>query len=86
MLTKLRYGLQGAIVVLMVTVSTVVLTLIISVLSIFKLMAPKGRARNAMTHWLSSLGELWVSVNKAAVFFYPLQLFKSYIKIINRPF
>ncbi|MDX2417655.1 MAG: acyltransferase [Xanthomonadales bacterium] len=73
MLTKLRYGLQGAIVILIATVSTVVLTTIIFVLSIFKLMAPKGRARNAMTHWLSSLGELWVSINKAAVRFYPLE-------------
>ena len=70
MLKKLRYGLQGSIVILVVTVSTVVLTLLIFTLSLFKLIAPKGRARNAMTHWLSSLGELWVSVNKAAVWFY----------------
>lgn len=73
MLTKMRYWLQGAIVILIVTISTVVLTAIIFVLSIFKLMAPAGRARNAMTHWLSSLGELWVSVNKAAVYFYPIE-------------
>lgn len=73
MLTKLRYGLQGAIVILIATVSTIVLTTIIFLLSIFKLMAPRGRARNAMTHWLSSLGELWVSVNKAAVWFYPIE-------------
>ena len=26
-----------------------------------------------MTRWLSSLGELWVSINKAAVCFYPLE-------------
>ncbi len=26
-----------------------------------------------MTHWLSSLGELWVSINKAAVWFYPME-------------
>jgi 1-acyl-sn-glycerol-3-phosphate acyltransferase len=73
MLTKLRYGLQGAIVLLIVSVSTVVLTLVIFILSIFKLIAPKGRARNAMTHWLSSFAELWVSINKAAVRFYPLE-------------
>lgn len=73
MLTNVRYGLQGAIVILIASVSTVVLTTIIALLSIFKLMAPAGRARNAMTHWLSSLGELWVSINKAAVFLYPIE-------------
>lgn len=73
MLTRIRYLLQGTVVILIASVSTVVLTTIIFLLSIFKLMAPKGRARNAMTHWLSSLGELWVSVNKLAVRFYPIQ-------------
>jgi len=69
-LTKARYALQGAIVMLIVCVSTVVLTTVIFILALFKLLAPPGRARNAMTHWLSSLGELWVSVNKAMVWFY----------------
>jgi 1-acyl-sn-glycerol-3-phosphate acyltransferase len=62
--------LQGAIVLLIVTVSTVVLTTIIFIGSIFKLIAPKGRATDAMTHLLSSFGELWVSVNKSVVWFY----------------
>lgn len=70
MLSRARYGLQGAIVMLVVSVSTIVLTTVIFTLSLFKLIAPEGRARNAMTHWLSSLGELWVSVNKCAVWFY----------------
>jgi len=70
MLTRVRYVLQGAIVILVVTISTITLTTIIFLLSLFKLIAPAGRARNAMTHWLSSLGELWVSVNKCAVWFY----------------
>jgi 1-acyl-sn-glycerol-3-phosphate acyltransferase len=70
MLTKIRHGLQGAIVLLIVTVSTVVLTTIIFIGSIFKLIAPKGRATDAMTHLLSSFGELWVSVNKSVVWFY----------------
>jgi 1-acyl-sn-glycerol-3-phosphate acyltransferase len=70
MLTQLRYGLQGATVILVVSVSTVVLTTVIFLGSLFKLVAPRGRARNTMTHWLSSLGELWVSVNKFAVRFY----------------
>lgn len=70
MLSRLRYFLQGAIVLLIVAVSTIVLTTIIFLLSVLKLIAPNGRARNAMTHWLSSLGELWVSVNSSAVWFY----------------
>ncbi len=70
MLAKLRYGLQGAIVILVVSVSTVVLTTVIFAGSLFKLIAPRGRVQNAMTHWLSSLGELWVSVNSFAVRFY----------------
>jgi len=70
MLNSLRYGLQGTIVLLLVSISTVVLTTVIFLLSIFKLIAPRGRARNVMTHWLSSLGELWVSVNKGVTWFY----------------
>ena len=69
MLSKVRHALQGTIVILIVAVSTTVITAIIFVLSIFKLLAPAGRARNAMTHWLSSLGELWVSINKAMTWF-----------------
>lgn len=70
MLAKLRYVLQGATVILVVSVSTVVLTMVIFVGALFKLMAPKGRVQNAMTHWLSSLGELWVSVNSCTVRLY----------------
>jgi len=69
-LTKVRYALQGAIVLLVISVSTIVLTSVIFLLAIFKLLAPAGRARNAMTRWLSWLGESWVSINKAMVWFY----------------
>jgi len=70
MLTKVRYALQGSVVALVVTLSTISLTLMICFLAIFKFLAPKGRAKNTMTHWLSSLGELWVSVNKGLMGFY----------------
>ncbi|MGA9574769.1 MAG: hypothetical protein WBS20_12570, partial [Lysobacterales bacterium] len=70
MLTKARYALQGAIVILVVSVSTIVLTTAIFLLALVKLLAPAGRARNVLTRWLSSLGELWVSINKSAVWFY----------------
>ena len=66
----MRYGLQGAIVILVVTVSTVVLTVVLFVLALFKLIMPVGRGRNAITHFASSVGELWVSVNKCSVWFY----------------
>lgn len=55
---------------LIVSISSIIITTVIFVLAIFKLIAPKGRAKNAMTHWLSSLGELWVSVNKGLTRFY----------------
>ena len=70
MLKKIRYGLQGAIVLLVVSINSIVLTTIIFVLSLFKLIAPKGIIRNTLTHWLSSLGELWVSINKFTTSFY----------------
>jgi 1-acyl-sn-glycerol-3-phosphate acyltransferase len=70
MLNKIRYGLQGAIVLLVVSINSIVLTTIIFVLSLFKLIAPKGIVRNTLTHWLSSLGELWVSINKITASFY----------------
>ena len=70
MISKLRYLLQGTIVLLIVSVSTIIITTIIFLLSIFKVIAPKGWARNAMTRGLSSLGELWVSVNKGMAWFY----------------
>ena len=70
MLNKIRYGLQGAIVLLVVSINSIVLTTIIFVLSLFKLIAPKGIVRNTLTHWLSSLGEMWVSINKITASFY----------------
>jgi len=70
MLSKLRYFLQGTLVLLIVSFSTVILTTTIFLLSIFKFIAPKGPPRNAMTRGLSSLGELWVSVNKGLAWFY----------------
>jgi 1-acyl-sn-glycerol-3-phosphate acyltransferase len=69
-LHKIRYALQGGLALLVVVVNTIVITTVIFVLSIFKFIAPKGRARNFMTHLLSSLGELWISINKSVTWFY----------------
>lgn len=69
-LQRIRYALQGAAALLVVTCNTIVLTLAILVLALFKRVAPKGAIRNTITHWLSSLGELWISVNKLVLWFY----------------
>jgi 1-acyl-sn-glycerol-3-phosphate acyltransferase len=70
MLTKARYALQGGIALLVLVVNTIVLTTVIVFFSIIKFIAPKGRARNLVTRLLSSLGELWISINKCVVWFY----------------
>ncbi|MBT8070073.1 MAG: hypothetical protein KJO80_06540, partial [Gammaproteobacteria bacterium] len=65
MIKTLRHFIQGVVVILIVTISTTLLTAILCVLALFKILTPAGPARNAITHWSSSLGELWVSINKA---------------------
>lgn len=70
MFLRIRYVLQGSLVFVLMTISTALLTVIISVLAIFKLILPKGAARNTLTQWLSSLGELWVSFNQFLIGFY----------------
>jgi 1-acyl-sn-glycerol-3-phosphate acyltransferase len=70
MLSKVRYFLQGSLVFLAVTINTIVMTLLICFLSIFKFIAAKGRVRNTITRWLSSLAEVWVSINNGLIWFY----------------
>lgn len=70
MLKRIRYALQGAAALLVVTCNTIVLTLAILVLALFKRIAPQGAVRNTITHWLSSLGDLWISINKLVLWFY----------------
>lgn len=67
MINKLRYALQGSLVILLVAISTTFLTLLICILSVFKFLAPRGPAKNTVTRWLSLLGEAWVSFNKILV-------------------
>ncbi len=52
---------------LAVTLNTVFSTLLVFVLAIVKFLAPKGRARNTVTRWLSSVGEYWISFNSLMV-------------------
>lgn len=70
MRAKFRFTLQGLLVFLLVLVNTIAVTLVILILALFKLIAPRGRVRNRITHWLSSLGELWISINKLALWFF----------------
>jgi 1-acyl-sn-glycerol-3-phosphate acyltransferase len=70
MWARVRYFLQGTVVLLIVSVSTIVLTTSIFLLAIFKFIAPKGAVRNTISLGLSWLGELWVSVNKVLVSFF----------------
>jgi len=70
MFERIRHALQGSTALLLMTINTVVLTLVIFVLALFKRIAPRGAVRNAITRMLSSLGELWISVNKCVLWFY----------------
>lgn len=70
MINRLRYALQGSLVFMLITICTVILTLLICLLAIFKFMAPHGVLKNAITHWLSLLGEAWVSVHKGLISLY----------------
>lgn len=67
MLTGLRYFLQGTLVLLAVSVNTIASTVVIFLLALVKLVLPKGPARNMVTHWLSAVGEYWISFNKLMV-------------------
>jgi len=70
MLSRVRHVLQGSTALLLMSINTIVLTLVIFVLALFKRLAPRGAARNAITRVLSSLGELWISVNTFVLRFY----------------
>lgn len=69
MLKGLRYLLQGTLVLLAVSVNTIASTVVIFLLAVVKFFTPKGAARNTVTHWLSSVGEYWVSFNKLMAWF-----------------
>ena len=49
---------------LAVSVNTIISTVFVFLLAVVKLFTPKGPARNVVTHWLSSVGEYWISFNK----------------------
>ena len=67
MLTSLRYFLQGTLVLLAVIANTIFSTVVVFVLAVVKVLAPKGPARNRVTRWLSLVGEYWISFNKLMI-------------------
>jgi len=64
MLKRLRQALQGSLILLAITANTIFSTLLVFLLAVVKVLAPKGPARNRVTRWLSSVGEYWISFNK----------------------
>ena len=64
MLSRLRQILQGSLILLAVSANTIFSTLLVFLLAVVKFLTPKGPARNRVTHWLSSVGEYWISFNK----------------------
>jgi len=68
--TKLRYLLQGSIVLLVISMSTIVTTVVLFFLSIIKFLIPKGRGRNFMSGVLAKVAEAWSSVNRFVTGFY----------------
>lgn len=52
---------------LAVSLNTVVATVLVFILAVIKFLTPKGRARNAVTRWLSLVGENWVSFNSLMI-------------------
>lgn len=69
-MNKIRYFVQGVIALLVMSTNTIVLTLVIFVLAVFKLLVPYKPFRYMLTRWLSWLGELWISINKLVLWFY----------------
>jgi 1-acyl-sn-glycerol-3-phosphate acyltransferase len=67
---KIRYALQGAVALLFIATNTIILTTVMFLAAIPKLLSPPGAFRNLITRWLSSVGELWVSINKSVLWFY----------------
>jgi len=70
MLSQIRFSLQGAAALLVISLNTIVLALIIFGLGLIKYLLPRGLLRNGISRVLSSLGEAWIAVNKFVLSFY----------------
>jgi 1-acyl-sn-glycerol-3-phosphate acyltransferase len=62
--------LKGLAALLTLSVSTIVLTLFLSVVAIFKLLAPTDAARNRVQLWLAGIAETWIGINSAVLGWY----------------
>lgn len=70
LLNRTRYALQGATALLFISLSTIILSLAMGVLAVFKRITPPGPVANAINRCLSFLGELWGSGNQFVLRFY----------------
>ena len=70
MLQPAFHAIKGTSALLVVVVNTISITSAIIILAVLKLISPPGAVKNTINHWLSALGELWVSINKLLVWFY----------------
>lgn len=52
---------------LAVSLNTIVATVLVFILAVFKFLTPKGKARHAVTRWLSLVGENWISFNSLMI-------------------
>jgi len=69
-LNSIRYALQGAAALLFISLSTIILSLAMGVLAVFKRLLPAGWVANEINRRLSFLGELWGSGNNFVLRFY----------------
>jgi 1-acyl-sn-glycerol-3-phosphate acyltransferase len=69
-MNSFRFAIQGAVALTLMTIQTIVLTLVLFVFALIKLAVPQGRARHMISHGLSYLGELWISINNSILWFY----------------
>lgn len=70
MLTKIRYALQGSVVLLVISTSTIVFTMVLFFLSPIKFLAPGGKPRNFMNRLFAGLAGLWISINQCVTRLY----------------
>jgi 1-acyl-sn-glycerol-3-phosphate acyltransferase len=69
-MNTIRFACQGAIALILMTANTIILTMVIFIFALIKLILPQGRARHIVSHGLSSIGELWISINSTVLWFY----------------
>ncbi|MEJ8567752.1 acetyltransferase [Elongatibacter sediminis] len=63
----MRYFIQGLLAMLVISLSTIVISVVVLLLVIPKLLAPTDAARNMVARFSSTVGELWIGINKFVI-------------------